>query len=157
MTLSAEDLVVLALDRSDTERGYYYFHAKTSEAATRFTSASELPDAPRVVIALFATKTYSEGMGGGGSERSPEDRALTRSISSRFSGRTTVVLMSGSTNAGDAGPKGFVEFKPEMLRQAPDGPGYLEVFLNGLVLYQEQSDTYPCTRPGLYLIRDVTS
>ena len=43
-----------------------------------------------------------------------------------------------------------------LLRQAPDGPGYLEVFLNGLVLYQEQSDTYPCTRPGLYLIRDVT-
>lgn len=120
MTLSAEDLVVLALDRSDTERGYYYFHAKTSEAATRFTSASELPDAERVVIALFATKTYSEGMGGGGSERSPEDRALTRSISSRFSGRTTVVLMSGVKKAGDGGPKGFVEFKPEMLRQAPE-------------------------------------
>ena len=119
MTLSAEDLVVLALDRSDTERGYYYFHAKTSEAATRFTSASELPDAARVVIALFATKTYSEGMGGGGSERSPEDRALTRSISSRFSGRVSVVLMGGIKESGPQGPRGFVEFKPDMLRQAP--------------------------------------
>ena len=119
MTLSAEDLVVLALDRSDTERGYYYFHAKTSEAATRFTSASELPDAPRVVVALFATKTYSEGMGGGGSERSPEDRALTRSISSRFPGRTSVVLMAGAKKDGNAGPQGFVEFKPDMLRRAP--------------------------------------
>lgn len=119
MTLSADDLVVLALDRSDTERGYYYFHAKTSEAATRFTSASELPDAERVVIALFATKTYSEGMGGGGSERSPEDRALTRSISARFSGRTSVVLMGGGKKDASSGPRGFVEFKPEMLRQAP--------------------------------------
>lgn len=119
MTLSAEDLVVLALDRSDTERGYYYFHAKSSESATRFSSASELPDAPRVVIALFATKTYSEGMGGGGSERSPEDRALTRAIASRFSGRISVVLMSGSKHSDAGGPKGLIEFKPAMLRQAP--------------------------------------
>jgi len=119
MTLSAEDLVVLALDRTDSERGYYYFHAKTSEAATRFASASELPDAARVVIALFPTKTYSEGMGGGGSERSPEDRALTRSISSRFAGRISVVVMSGGKKSDGGGPQGFVEFKPDMLRQAP--------------------------------------
>src|SRR5438874_1932206 len=109
MTLSAEDLVVLALDRTDSERGYYYFHAKTSEAATKFSSASELPEAPRVVIALFPTKTYSEGMGGGGSDRSPEDRALTRSISTRFPGRMSVVLMSGAKTSGGDGPKGFVE------------------------------------------------
>lgn len=120
MTLTAEDLVVLALDRSDTERGYYYFHAKTSEAATRFSDASELPDAPRVVIALFSTKTYSEGMGGGGSERSPEDRALTRSITSRFPGRISVVLMGGAKKEDAGGPQGFVEFKPDMLRQAPE-------------------------------------
>ena len=120
MTLSAEDLVVLALDRTDSERGYYYFHAKTSEAATRFSSASELPEAARVVIALFPTKTYSEGMGGGGSERSPEDRALTRSIGSRFPGRISVVLMAGAKTDDGGGPKGFVEFKPDMLRRAPE-------------------------------------
>lgn len=120
MTLSAEDLVVLAVDRSDTERGYYYFHAKTADAATRFTSAKELPDAPRVVVALFATKTYSEGMGGGGSERSPEDRALTRSIGARFEGRMSVVLMGGAAKGDAGGPQGFVEFKPDMLRRAPE-------------------------------------
>ncbi|MEK7388158.1 MAG: hypothetical protein AAB036_00520 [Elusimicrobiota bacterium] len=119
MNPPSSDVVVLALDRNEDERAYYYFRPSDPDTGTRFFSASDLPDAPRIMIALFPTKTYSEGLGGAGSERSPEDRALIRAVSSRFPGRTLIVSMGESAAADSGEREALVEFKPAMLREAP--------------------------------------
>jgi len=129
MDIAADDLVVLALDRGGSAPERAYFAATGAELAAggaprRLDGALDLDCAGRVLIALSPTRTYAEGMGGGSSERAPEDRRLSRALESRFPGRVSCVLLGAEARASAAaaaaeGPRGLVEFKPAMLRQAP--------------------------------------
>ena len=124
------DLFILALDRDaagTTERVYFAVsHGELASGAAprRITEilSVEAAGTGRIVVALAPTKTYAEGMGGGTSERSPEDRRFIRSLKSRFPGRVSCALIGQEARAasGSEGPKGFVEFKPAMLKQAPE-------------------------------------
>jgi len=124
MELSSADVLVLALDRGGAAPRREYFAATGAELAAGAAPRplnGELACAGRVLVALTPTRTYAEGLGGGTSERAPEDRALIRLLSRRFPGRVDCALLdqSAAGKAGDPGPRGLVEFKPEMLKQAP--------------------------------------
>lgn len=113
--MSAESLVVLAVDRAG-ERAYF---ACGEGAPRRVASAAEVPDAPAVEFWIAPTATYSEGMGGGGAERSPEDRAFWRALSARFGARASCALLGAKDDAAGGGPRAPVEFHPSMLKDAP--------------------------------------
>jgi len=125
MDLSPADVVVLALDRgARPERAYFaatVAELGTGAAPRRLSGAADLQCAGRVLFALAPTRTYAEGMGGAAAERSPEDRRLERALERRFPGRVTCVRLGadGAPPAPSAGRRGLVEFKPEMLREAP--------------------------------------
>jgi hypothetical protein len=130
MDIAADDLVVLALDRGAAAPERAYFAATGAELSAgasprRLAGAADVSCAGRVLVALAPTRTYAEGMGGGSSERAPEDRRLVRELERRFPTRVSCVLLgadarSAAAAAAAVGPRGFVEFKPEMLKQAPD-------------------------------------
>jgi hypothetical protein len=125
--VAAEDLVVLALDREeDGALARAHFAATGAELAAgqpprRVADVHGLAGDGRVLVALFPTRTYAEGMGGGTSERAPEDRKMIRALERRFPGRVACALIGAEGGAGSSadGPRGLVEFKPEMLREAP--------------------------------------
>jgi hypothetical protein len=128
MEIAPADLIVLALDREEAGAPVRaYFAATGAElssggAARRVTDADGLDCAGRVLVALAPTRTYAEGMGGGSSERSPEDRRLIRALKRRFPGKVECALIgqsAGDVPAAETVSSGFVEFKPDMLRRAP--------------------------------------
>jgi hypothetical protein len=126
MDIAAEDLVVLALDRGGAAPQRAYFAATGAELSVGappriLKSTHDLSCSGRVLVALAPTSTYAEGMGGGTSERAPEDRRLVRELERRFPRRVSCVLLGADARAAAAalGPQALVEFKPEMLKQAP--------------------------------------
>jgi len=119
--MSQGELVVLARDLDEgAGLARVYFACLDGTAPKRLLSASDAPDAASVLFLLTPTKTYSEGMGGGGSERSPEDRAFWRALEKRFGGKASCVLAHGAGGDAQDGPKSFVEFHPDMLRRVPE-------------------------------------
>jgi hypothetical protein len=126
MDIAAADLVILAVDRGGDAPERAYFAATGADLdggkpARRVSGAADVECAGRVLVALAPTRTYAEGMGGGTSERAPEDRSLIRALERRFPGRVSCALIGQDVGGGAAadGPRGFVEFKPAMLREAP--------------------------------------
>ncbi len=118
--MSSGELVVLARDLDENGapvRAYFAFNGDASPK--RVTAAAELPESTSVLFILTPTKTYSEGMGGGGSERSPEDRAFWRALSARFGDKASCALADGPKEESGSGPRSFVEFHPSMLKNAP--------------------------------------
>src|SRR5579885_1163923 len=98
MDLAAEDLVILAVDRGGAASERAYFAATGAELASgaaprRLDGIDSIAAAGRVLVALAPTRTYAEGLGGGTSERSPEDRALIRGLERRHPGRVTCALV----------------------------------------------------------------
>jgi hypothetical protein len=128
LDITAGDLVVLALDREiGGAVSRSYFAATGAEMASgtaprALAGLDGLACAGRVLVALAPTRTYAEGMGGGSSERSPEDRRLIRELEKRFPGRVTCALIGQEGRASESagGPKGFVEFNLGLLKKAPD-------------------------------------
>jgi hypothetical protein len=127
MDIAADDVVVLALDRGAAAPERAYFAATGAElsagaAPRRLTDADGLSCAGRVLFALAPTRTYAEGMGGGSADRAPEDRKLARALERRFPGRVSCVRLGadGAPPSAAAGPRAFAEFKPDMLRRAPE-------------------------------------
>ncbi|MBI3563931.1 MAG: hypothetical protein HY079_01895, partial [Elusimicrobia bacterium] len=124
MDIASDDLVILALDRGAAAPARAYYAVTGAElaagAAPRALDGT-VECAGRVLVALTPTRTYAEGMGGGTSERAPEDRALIRRLARRFPGRVDCALLDQSAGAQDAGaaPQTFFEFKPDMLKEAP--------------------------------------
>ncbi len=119
--MNSGELVVLARDLDESGApARAYFACAEGFAPQRLISASDAPDAAAVLFIIAPTKTYSEGMGGGGAERSPEDRAFWRTLSSRFGGRASCALVEDAGGASASGPRAFVEFHPDMLRRAPE-------------------------------------
>jgi hypothetical protein len=124
MDITPTDLVILALDRGEGAPKRAYYAATGAELAAGTAPRplnGELECAGRVLVALTPTRTYAEGMGGGTSERSPEDRALIRRLAARFPGKVDCALLDQSAQArtDDSGPRSLVEFKPDMLKEAP--------------------------------------
>lgn len=118
--MSSAELVVLARDLDENGAPVRaYFACADGAAPKRIASAAEAPDAASVQFIIAPTKTYSEGMGGGGSERSPEDRAFWRALSARFGGKASCALIAAEGGDTSSGPRTFVEFHPSMLRDAP--------------------------------------
>jgi hypothetical protein len=114
-------LVVLARDLdSNGAPVRAYFACVNGVAPRRLDSAADAPDSAFVLFLITPTKTYSEGMGGGGSERSPEDRAFWRELSARFGAKATCALAHGAKGDEHGGPRAFFEFHPDMLRRAPE-------------------------------------
>ena len=128
MDIAAADLVVLALDREDGAAPVRaYFAATGAELAAgtkarRVTDLDALAASGRVLVALAPTRTYAEGMGGGTSDRAPEDRRLIRMLERRFPGRVDCALIGGADRVGDGRgePKGFVELHLGLLSKAPE-------------------------------------
>ena len=129
LDVAADDLVVLALDRANgggaPERAY--FAATGAEiaagaASRRLHGLDGLACAGRVLVALAPTRTYAEGMGGGTSDRAPEDRRLIRGLEKLFPGRVTCALIGQEGRVDDmsGAPKGFVELHLGLLKKAPD-------------------------------------
>jgi hypothetical protein len=124
---ASTDLVVLALDREEggaTVRAYFAatgWELAKGSALRRAATVDALACEGRILVALAPTRTYAEGMGGGASERAPEDRRLIRALMRRFPGRVTCALIGqgGGASSASKGPRGLVEFKPAMLREAP--------------------------------------
>jgi hypothetical protein len=126
MDIAPADLVVLAVDKGgeNPERAYFVgtgAELSAGAAPRRITSASDLECSGRLLVAIAPTRTYAEGMGGGSAARSPEDRRLIRDLERRFPGRVTgaAIGTDGQPPAETGGPRAFVDFKPEMLREAP--------------------------------------
>jgi hypothetical protein len=124
LDIAADDLVVLALDRANQRA---YFCATGAEiaagaASRRIRGLDGVTCSGRVLVALAPTKTYAEGMGGGTSERAPEDRHLIRGLERRFPGRVTCALIGqeGRVVEATGGAKGFVELHLGLLKKAPD-------------------------------------
>lgn len=111
---SGKTLTVVAADKDGARA---YFACADGAAPERVASVAELPDAASVVFMIAPTTTYSEGMGGGGAERSPEDRAFWRAIKSRYP--AAECLLIGAKDEAASGPRGFAEFHPSMLRDVP--------------------------------------
>jgi hypothetical protein len=128
LELAPHDLVVLALDREEggaTARAYFAATGAELAAGTasrRLDGLDGLACAGRVLVALAPTRTYAEGMGGGTSDRAPEDRRLIRALEKLFPGRVTCALIGQQDrSAGEHdGPKGFVEVHLGLLKKAPD-------------------------------------
>jgi hypothetical protein len=128
LDIAAADLVVLALDREEGgAASRAYFAATGAELAAgspsrRLNGLEGLACEGRVLVALAPTRTYAEGMGGGTSDRAPEDRRLIRGLEKRFPGRVTCALIGQQGRVADAhgGPKGFVELHLGLLKKAPD-------------------------------------
>ena len=128
LDITAGDLVVLALDREEGGAASRAYFAATGAEMALGTAPRPLAGldglacAGRVLVALAPTRTYAEGMGGGTSERSPEDRRLIRDLEKLFPGRVSCALIGQEGRAADAsgGPKGFVELHLGMLKKAPD-------------------------------------
>ncbi len=128
LDIAPDDLVVLALDREDGgAAARAYFAATGAElsagaAGRRMTSIDALECGGRVLVALAPTRTDAEGMGGGTSDRAPEDRRLIRGLEKRFPGRVACALIGQAGRSADAhgGPKGFVELHLGLLKKAPD-------------------------------------
>jgi hypothetical protein len=124
LDIAADDLVVLALDRAN-ERAYFAASGAdiaAGKASRRIHGVDGLACKGRVLVALSPTKTYAEGMGGGTSERAPEDRHLIRGLERRFPGRVTCALIGqeGQVLDSTGGPKGMVEVHMGLLKKAPD-------------------------------------
>ena len=129
LDVAADDLVVLALDRANgggaPERAYFAAtgaEIASGAASQRIHGPDGLACAGRVLVALAPTRTYAEGMGGGTSDRAPEDRHLIRGLEKRFPGRVTCSLIGQEGRVVDASgaPKGFVELHLGLLKKAPD-------------------------------------
>ena len=128
LALAPDDLVVLALDRVENGAPARAYLAATGAeiaagaASRRLAGLQGLECAGRVLVALAPTRTYAEGMGGGASERAPEDRNLIRGLEKRFPGRVTCALIGQEGRVVDArgGPKGFVELHLDLLKKAPE-------------------------------------
>ncbi len=119
--MSQNELVVLARDLDENGSAVRaYFAIEHSAAPRRIVSVDELPDAASARFIIAPTKTYSEGMGGGGSERSPEDRAFWRALDARLGGKASCELIAAGGGAEASGPRSFVEFHPSMLRRVPE-------------------------------------
>jgi hypothetical protein len=128
MDIARADLVVLALDRENggaIER--VYFSATGAElvagtAARRVDGPASLACEGRVLVALTPTRTYAEGMGGGTSERSPEDRSLIRALERRFPGRVHCALIGQDGKVDDGGGRssGPFELHLGLLKKAPE-------------------------------------
>lgn len=126
--IAPHDLVVLALDREEggaTARAHFAAtgaELAAGQASRRLTGLHGLECAGKVLVALAPTRTYAEGMGGGASERAPEDRRLIRGLERLFPGRVTCALIGqeGRPAGAHAGPKGFVELHLALLKKAPD-------------------------------------
>lgn len=119
--MSHGELVVFARDL--TENGVLvraYFECAELSDPKRISSPDRLPNAPSVRFIITPTKTYSEGMGGGGSERSPEDRAFWRALAARFGDKASCSLAHGTKGDEQNGPRSFFEFHPDMLRRVPE-------------------------------------
>jgi hypothetical protein len=130
MELAAEDVVIIAVDREDGGAAARVYLAAThaelsSGAAPRRVAgahAVEAPGAGRVVVALAPTRTYAEGLGGGTSERAPEDRRLIRVLERRFPGRVECVVLSaagGPASAAAEGSRGVFGLDLALLKQSP--------------------------------------
>lgn len=114
------ELTLLARDVEENgavARAYFSFEGDAPKG--RVTGAAELPAADKVLFILTPTKTYSEGMGGGGAERSPEDRAFWRELAARYGDKAACAIADGAKDEGPAGPRPFFEFHPSMLKDAP--------------------------------------
>ncbi|MDE2511324.1 MAG: hypothetical protein KGL74_09400 [Elusimicrobia bacterium] len=119
--MNAPELVVLARDLDVSGSPVRaYFACAGGAAPRRLSSPADAPDAASVLFLITPTKTYSEGMGGGGSERSPEDRAFWRGLSARFGDKISCALDHGEKGDQHGGPRAFFEFHPDMLRRAPE-------------------------------------
>lgn len=119
--MSQGELVVLARDLGagpSLERAY--FACVDGSAPKRLMTAADAPDAASALFLLTPTKTYSEGMGGGGAERSPEDRAFWRALEQRFGGKVSCAIAHGAKGDERGGPQAFFEFHPDMLRRVPE-------------------------------------
>lgn len=122
MEPSASDLIVLALDRGDSPRREHYVltGAELAAGVAPRPLDGTVECAGRVLVALKPTRTYAEGLGGGCSERAPEDRALIRRLARSFPGRVDCALLDRSAAVGEAAAeRSFAEFHPAMLRAAP--------------------------------------
>jgi len=118
--MSQGELIVLARDLDENGSPVRaYFACEGAAAPKRLASAADAPDAASVLFLIAPTKTYSEGMGGGGAERSPEDRAFWRALAHRFDGKAACALVQGADGGEHGGPRSFVEFHPSMLRRVP--------------------------------------
>jgi hypothetical protein len=128
MDIAPADLVVLALDRGGPGAPVRsYFAATGAELASGgkarpLTDIDALAAGGRILVALAPTRTYAEGMGGGTSDRAPEDRRLIRSLERRFPGRVDCALIGGADRAdgGQGASKNLVELHLGLLRKAPD-------------------------------------
>lgn len=121
MDTASAELVVLACDvEVDGTRVRAYFACAGVSAPRRLKSPADAPDAASVLFVIAPTRTYSEGMGGGGSERSPEDRAFWRALAARFGDKAVCVLAHGAKGDEHGGPRSFLEFHPDMLRRVPE-------------------------------------
>lgn len=119
--MSQGELVVLARDLDENGSPVRaYFACVEGSAPKRLASAADAPDAGSVLFLLTPTKTYSEGMGGGGCERSPEDRAFWRALEQRFGAKAVCVIAHGAGGDAASGPQSFIEFHPDMLRRVPE-------------------------------------
>ncbi len=130
MELASEDLLILAVDRDaagGAARVYLLAtHAELSSGAgpRRVAGAHEVeaPGTGRVVVALSPTRTYAEGLGGGTSERSPEDRHMIRALDRRYPGRVVCVLVGQETasDGGGGAGGGVVGLNLGLLKKSPE-------------------------------------
>ena len=160
----SDALVILAVDEigPGNEPARVYFTGLGADlqdgGRSRFSRWDPLKDAlplneragkHPVYAFIFPTKTYSEGLGGGGADISPEDRAMLR-----WAGRSAARLVcakvsrdGGASSADQSSSQSLVAFDPATLARAP------EIFKSCMTRPNRQDYMYLVTKTfGLNLV-----
>lgn len=107
-----KETLVLAVDVAGPKRGYFL----CGDSGAKALDLDALPGADGVLFVIYPTRTYSEGLGGGGADIAPEDRSMIRALRRRVANLRC--LKAGSNGGGSGsggGPRGLVEFEPKYL------------------------------------------
>ena len=100
-----------------------------------------------VQVFIYPTKTYSEGMGGGGADIAPEDRAMIRAVRRQAAAVECAKVGAAAKASGSDGPQAFIDFDASMLRRAP------AIFKSCMTTPNQQDYMYLVTKTfGLNLI-----
>jgi hypothetical protein len=151
MNIPDDSSVVLAVDAPDGSARRYLV-CRGSELAKADTKLAALDAASfsgdQVIVVLYPTKTYSEGLGAGPAPLSPEDRSLIRRLRSRFSKvECWRIGGAGAEHSGGSASAGWFQFDAGYLRRAKP------LFVESMTKPNRQDYTWLATKTfGLNLV-----
>ncbi len=152
--LAADTALILAIDAPGPKRGYFLCRGSElldgQNVRLQTLDPEALAVAQKIIFVVYPTRTYSEGLGGGGADMAPEDRHMIRVLRRRGARLECVSSASvGQAQASRLGPPTFLEFEPKYLAL----PNMKETFKSCMTRPNRQDYIYLATKTfGLNLV-----